>query len=83
MGSMIVIKHDLEVDLMDKVRRTLFQNKNDTSGRGQLWGTAHNTCLNKLGFFPLQLATGKLVNIPGLTTGNVATKSMMDIEAVE
>ena len=43
----------------------------------------HNTCVNKLGFSPLQLATGKAVNIPGLTMGNVATESMMDAEAVQ
>ena len=44
---------------------------------------AHNTSVNKLGYSPLQLVTGKAVTIPGLTTGNVATESMTDSEAVQ
>ena len=43
----------------------------------------HNTFVNKLGFSPLQLVTGKAVTIPGLTTSNVATESMTDSEAVQ
>merc|ERR1712002_263842 len=43
----------------------------------------HNTLVNKLGFSPLQLVTGKAVSIPGLTTGNEATESMTDAEAVQ
>ena len=42
----------------------------------------HNTSVNKLGYSPLQLVTGKAVTIPGLTCGNVATESMTDSEAV-
>ena len=42
----------------------------------------HNTSVNKLGYSPLQLVTGKAVLIPGLTCGNVATESMRDSEAV-
>ena len=42
-----------------------------------------NTSVNKLGFSPLQLMTGKAVSIPGLTTGNEATESMTDLEAVQ
>ena len=42
----------------------------------------HNTSVKKLGYSPLQLVTGQAVMIPGLTTGNVATESMMDSEAV-
>ena len=38
--------------------------------------------INKLGYSPLQLVTGKAVMVPGLMTGNVATKSMLDSEAV-
>ena len=38
----------------------------------------HNTLVNKLGFSPLQLVTGKAVAIPGLSAGNVASESMMD-----
>ena len=43
----------------------------------------HNTSVNKLGYSPLQLMTGKAVTLPGLTTGNVATESMTDTEAVQ
>ena len=42
----------------------------------------HNTLVNKLRYCPLQLVTGKAITLPGLTTGNVATKSMSDVEAV-
>ena len=43
----------------------------------------HNTSVNKLGYSPLQLVTGQAVMVPGLTTGNVATESMTDSEAVQ
>ena len=43
----------------------------------------HNTSVNKLGYSPLQLVTGKAVSLPGLTTGNIATESMTDSEAVK
>ena len=43
----------------------------------------HNTSVNKLGYSPLQLVTGKAVTLPGLMTGNVATESMTDSEAVQ
>ena len=42
----------------------------------------HNTTVNKLGYSPLQLMTGKAVTLPGLTTSNVATESMTDSEVV-
>ena len=42
----------------------------------------HNTSINKLGYSPLQSVTGQAVMIPGLTTGNKATESMTDNEAV-
>ena len=42
-----------------------------------------NTLVNKLGYTPLQLVTGKAVSLPGLTMGNVATESMTDSEAVQ
>ena len=44
---------------------------------------SHNTSINKLGYSPLQLVTGKSVTLPGLTTGNVSTESMTDCEAVQ
>ena len=43
----------------------------------------HNTNVNKLGYTPLQLVTGKSCNLPGLTMGNVASESVSDIEAVQ
>ena len=43
----------------------------------------HNTSVNKLGYSPLQLVTGKAVTLPGLTTGNVATESMSDSKVVQ
>ena len=43
----------------------------------------HNTSVNKLGYTPLQLVTEKAVSLPGLTTGNIATESMTDSEAVQ
>ena len=42
----------------------------------------HITSINKLGYSPLQLVTGQAVMVPGLMTGNVATKSMLDSKAV-
>ena len=43
----------------------------------------HNMSINKLGYSPLQLVTGKAVTLPGLTTGNVSTESMTDCEDVQ
>ena len=34
----------------------------------------HNTNVNKLGYSPLKLVTGKAVAVPGLTMYNVATE---------
>merc|ERR1711873_247772 len=42
----------------------------------------HNTNVNKAGFSPLQLVTGKAANIPGLTMGNEGSESLTDAEAV-
>ena len=42
----------------------------------------YNTSVNKLGYSPLQLMTGKVVTLPGVTTGNEATESMTDLEVV-
>ena len=53
----------------------------DSLVKAEAW--THNTSVNKLGYSPLQLVTGKAVTLPGLTTGNVATKSMSDAEAVQ
>ena len=43
----------------------------------------HNISINKLGYSPLQLVTGRAVILPGITRGNVATVSMTDPEAVQ
>ena len=43
----------------------------------------HNISVNKLGYSPLQLVTGKAVTIPGLTMGNEVTESTTDLEAVQ
>ena len=40
----------------------------------------HNTSVNKVSYSPLQLV---MVTLPGLTTGNMATESMTDCEAVQ
>ena len=43
---------------------------------------SHNQNVNKAGFSPLQLVTGKAANIPGLTMGNEGSESLTDAEAV-
>ena len=43
----------------------------------------HNTNVSFLGYEPMRLVTGKSVNIPGITVGNVATDSLFDSEAVQ
>merc|ERR1712240_834030 len=42
----------------------------------------HNTNVNKAGFSPLTLVTGKTVSIPGLTKGTEGSESLTDAEAV-
>ena len=42
----------------------------------------HNTNVNMLVYFSLQLVTGKCIVLPGLTNGSVATDSMYDDETV-
>ena len=54
---------------------------NDSLVKAAAW--THNTSVNKLGYTPLQLVTGKAVTLPGLTTRNMATKSLTDSEAVQ
>ena len=60
---------------MDKKKAPL----SDSSVKAAAW--THNMLVNKLGYCPLQLVTGKAITLPGLTTGNVATESMSDAEA--
>ena len=42
----------------------------------------HNTNINRAGYSPLTLVTGKAVNIPGLTMNTVASESLTDAKAV-
>merc|ERR1712029_1307083 len=42
----------------------------------------HNTNVNRAGYSPLTLVTGKAVSIPGLTMGNEGSESLTDAEAV-
>ena len=42
----------------------------------------HNTNINRAGYSPLTLVTGKAVNIPGLTMNTVASESPTDAESV-
>merc|ERR1712180_586619 len=53
---------------------------NDTLVKTAAW--THNTNVNKAGFSPLTLVTGKAVSIPGLTMGNEGSESLTDVEAV-
>ena len=52
----------------------------DSLVKAAVW--RHNMSINKLGCPPLQLVTGQAGMVPGLTTGNVATESMTDSDAV-
>ena len=52
----------------------------DSLVKGALW--VYNMSVNWLGYSPLQLVTGQVVMVPGLTTGSIAAKSMTDSEAV-
>ena len=54
---------------------------NDSLIKAAAW--THNTSVNKLGYTTLQLVTGKAVTLPSLTTGNIATESLTDSEAVQ
>ena len=42
----------------------------------------HNTNVNRVGYSPLMLVTGKAVTIPGLTMGNEGSETVTDAEAV-
>ena len=48
-----------------------------------LAGWCHNTNVNKLGYSPMQLVTGKSVIFPSVTTGNMSTDSAFDSEYVK
>ena len=42
----------------------------------------HNTNVNRAGYSPLTLVTGKAVNIPGLTMRNEGSESATDAKSV-
>ncbi len=69
----------------DLTKKKLLEEKktalNDSLVKAAAW--THNTSINKLGYTPLQLVTGKAVTLPGLTTGNKATQSLTDSEAIQ
>ena len=46
-------------------------------------GWTHNTNVNTHGFTPMQLATGKNVTFPGVSSGNIVTESLYDDEGVK
>ena len=54
---------------------------NDSLVKAAAW--THNTSVNKLGYTPPELVTGKSITLPRLTTGNECTESMSDCEAVK
>ena len=62
--------------LMEEKKTTM----TDSLIKAAAW--THNTSVNKLGYSPLQLVTGKSVTLPGLTMGNDTTESMTDCKAV-
>ena len=43
----------------------------------------HNTNTSVLGYDPMSLVTGKSVTFPGISSGNVATESLFDSDAVK
>ena len=47
-----------------------------------LAGWCHNTNINRLGYSPMQLVTGKSVIFPGLSTGTISSDSPFDSEYV-
>ena len=42
----------------------------------------HNTKVNRLGFDPMTLVTGKAVVFPGISGGDLATESLYDSEVI-
>ena len=59
---------DLTIKKMMEEKRTALT---DLLVKAAAW--TYNTSINKFGYSPLQLVTGKSVTLPGLTTGNTAT----------
>lgn len=54
---------------------------NDSLVRAAVW--THKIYVNKLGYTPLHLVTGKLCTLPGLSISNVVTQSVTEAEAVQ
>ena len=68
----------------DLMIKKLMENKNvgftDELVKTAAW--THNMNVNRAGFSPLTLVTGKAVSIPGLMMGNEGSESLTDAEAV-
>ena len=82
MGNGLNERNQASADLT--IKKLLEEKKtplNDSLVKAAAW--THNTSINKLGYTALQLVTGKKVTLPGLTTGNKATESSTDSEAVQ
>ena len=67
---------DLKIKKMIEEKRSALT---DSLVKAAAW--THNTSVNKLGYSPMQLMTGKSVTLPGLTIGNVASDSVTDAES--
>ena len=60
---------DIMLKKLSEEKKTQF---NDSLVKVAAW--THKTNANKLGYATLQIVTGKLCSLPGLTIGNEATK---------
>ena len=71
-------------DLCDITIKKLMEDKKigltDILVKTAAW--THNTNVNRAGYSPLRLVTGKVVTILGLTMNNVASESPTDAESV-
>ncbi len=68
----VVVKKIMEVDKKISLEQAV-----------EMAAWTHNTNVNRLGFDPLSLVTGKAVVFPGVSAGDIATESLYDSEAVK
>ena len=68
----------------DRIVKKLMDEKKDISLEEAVSRASwtHNTNINVSGYNPLTLMTGKSIVHPGISTGNIATESMYEDEAV-
>ena len=71
-SSDVVVKKIMEVDKKISLEQAV-----------EMAAWTHNTNVNRLGFDPLSLVTGKAVVFPGVSAGDIATESLYDSEAVK